>query len=101
MSATDQATRSTRMNRDDREMIATNGATYWRLTTYKSLELDLMTLWRARTTPPRAYSVVNEPWSLIADALYRKDYDPGRVTVGGLAEAHEAVCARVERNELP
>lgn len=28
-------------------------------------------------------------------------YDPARVTVGGLAEAHEAVCARVERGELP
>jgi len=29
-------------------------------------------------------------------------YEPAtRVTVGGLAEAHEAVCARVERGELP
>jgi len=101
MRAADKATRPPRIDRDDREMIAPNGATYWRLTTYKSLELEVMTLWRARTMPPCAYSVVEESWSLIANALYRKDYDPMRVTRGGLAEAHEAVCARVERGELP
>jgi len=28
-------------------------------------------------------------------------YDTTRVTVGGLAEAHEAVCARIKREELP
>lgn len=35
------------------------------------------------------------------DAVWDGQYDPTRVTVGGLAEAHEAVCARVERGELP
>jgi len=33
--------------------------------------------------------------------VWSKEYDPARVTVGVLAEAHEAVCARVEWGELP
>lgn len=88
--------------RVDRLIRAVKGATYWRHTRFHPLDLAVVTLWRARTVPPRAYTYITESQEAVpSNAIYRKDYDPTRVTVGGLAEAHEAVCARVERGELP
>ncbi len=76
------------------------GATQWLETYWPTLHYAVRTFWydnkAARTvimSDQAAAAGVGPEWM--------RDYDPTRVTIGGLAEAHEAVCARVERGELP
>jgi len=76
---------------------------YFQRTFYPHAELWIHTTWWNERwhTGPSASTVITETLTGLPGALYRKDYDPAHVTIGGLAEAHEAVCARVERGELP
>ncbi len=75
---------------------------YWQRTHYPDLGLYVHTAWwTTHRDGERACSVVSEGIGNEKPRRYEKDYDPARITVGGLAEAHEAVCARVEWGELP
>ncbi len=76
----------------------------WHITDYPTLglhvETDLFYLWD-NVTIGSAHSFVARLLSSDPMVIAWIDrYDPTRVTVGGLAEVHEAVCARVERGEL-
>jgi len=76
---------------------------FWYRTHYPDIDLYVVTSWWGRWEhfPSGAATAVTEGLTGLPGTIYQKDYDPVRVTVGGLAEAHEAVCARVERGELP
>ena len=50
---------------------------------------------------PFAITIITKGLVALPAALYRKQYNAKRITVGGLAEAHEAICERVEKGELP
>jgi len=72
----------------------------WLETDYPELECLVITAWVLDSaTSPTPYSATHVYEA--GEHTTHLYYDPARVTVGGLAEAHEAVCARVERGELP
>ncbi len=92
--------------RIDRDLHTCNGCDhFWMETLYPSCGLCIVTLWFGANAlmPACASTVVSDTRTdrILRPGIYGKEYDPTRVTVGGLAEAHEAVCARVERGELP
>ena len=92
--------------RIDRDLHTCNGRDhFWLETFYPSLGLCVVTLWFGGTALIRACAstVVSDTRTgrILRPGIDGKEYDPTRITVGGLAEAHEAVCARVERGELP
>jgi len=75
---------------------------YWQRTHYPEIGIYVHTAWWKRDYDgEHAVTAITESLTDLPGALYRKEYDSARVTVGGLAETHEAVCARVERGELP
>jgi len=71
---------------------------YFQITRYPEIGLYIHT---GHNRDGTVTTTITEYFTGLDGPLYRKDYDPTRVTVGGLAEAHEAVCARVEKGELP
>jgi len=92
--------------RVDRDLHTCNGCDHFCLETlYPSLGLCVVTLWFGTNAliPACASTVVSDTRTgrILRPGIYGKEYDPTRVSVGGLAEAHENVCARVERGELP
>ncbi len=72
----------------------------WLETDYPQLRCLVITAWILDS------ATYNTPYSAthiykVGESIKCLHYDHTHVTFGGLAEAHEAVCARVERGELP
>jgi len=92
-------------NRDDYEDTGTNGPTrYWHTTYYPDIDKAIVTAWWADSADdpirdPLVYTSVHGS-SIGQRPLCRIAYDPTCITVGGLAEAHEAICAKVEHGEI-
>jgi len=85
------------------EVDGTEGMRFYTSAYYPARGLRVTTMWWRGYGyhPDGATTEIKEELTGLPGTIYRKDYDPTRVTVGGLAEAHEAVCARVEQGELP
>jgi hypothetical protein len=78
----------------------------WLETIYPALRYRIVTIWvkAMECIPHDVPYIVTQVYKgphPLSDMVHVHTYDPARVTVGGRAEAHEAVCARVERGELP
>ncbi len=97
------ATRPARIDRDHTMLPdgGGEGVALWLETYYPSMSRVVRTFSYDETDARTTIMDASRPdW---AGGILRwvRDYDPTRVTVGGLAEAHEAVCARVERGDVP
>ncbi len=81
------------------------GDRYWVLSRYSTLDRTVETVWWHDEERPEftfgRYAATLVYSGTRPRTLWRRRYDITRVTVGGLDEAHHAVCAAVEEGRIP